>query len=75
MGGKPIPMTKYLGLHETLELHEVLIFKTVTLTKATTMGLLVKDMRLKEILTNEVAASSTHIERMKELYRREVNQV
>ncbi|MBT2679541.1 hypothetical protein J7E38_11045 [Bacillus sp. ISL-35] len=69
-------MTKYLGIHETLELLEVLTFKTVSLTKATTMGLLVKDVRLKEILTNEVTASTAHIDRMKELLtRREENRV
>jgi similar to spore coat protein len=60
-------MTKYLGIHETLELLEVLTFKSVTLTKATAMGLLVKDLRLKEILSNEVTASTAHINRMKEL--------
>lgn len=60
-------MTKYLGIHETLELLEVMTFKSVTLTKATAMGLLVKDLRLKEILSNEVSASTAHIHRMKEL--------
>jgi similar to spore coat protein len=60
-------MTKYLGIHETLELLEVLTFKSVTLTKATTMGLLVKDLELKDILSNEVTTSTTHINRMKEL--------
>ncbi|WP_079509053.1 hypothetical protein [Mesobacillus jeotgali] len=60
-------MTRYLGIHETLELLEVLTFKSVTLTKATTMGLLVKDLRLKEILSNEVTVSTAQINRMKEL--------
>lgn len=60
-------MTKYLGIHETVELLEVLTFKSVTLTKATAMGLLVKDLRLKEILSNEVTVSTAHINRMKEL--------
>lgn len=60
-------MTKYLGIHETLELLEVMTFKSVTLTKATAMGLLVKDLRLKEILTDEMEASTAHINRMKEL--------
>jgi similar to spore coat protein len=60
-------MTKYLGIHETLELLEVLTFKSVTLTKATTMGLLVKDLELKDILSNEVTTSTAHINRMKEL--------
>jgi similar to spore coat protein len=60
-------MTKYLGIHETLELLEVMTFKSVTLTKATAMGLLVKDLKLKEILSNEVTASTSHINRMKEL--------
>lgn len=43
-------MTKLLGLHETLELHELLTFKNLCLTKTTTMSALVQDEELKNLL-------------------------
>ncbi|WP_327837602.1 hypothetical protein [Bacillus salipaludis] len=42
-------MTKYLGMHEALEVHELLTFKTLCLTKATTMSALAQDAELKAI--------------------------
>ena len=45
VGGKS--MTKYLGLHETLDLHELLSFKNLCLTKATTMSVLAQDRRIE----------------------------
>jgi similar to spore coat protein len=41
-------MTKYLGLHETLDIHELLTFKNLCLTKAATMGVLATDEQLKK---------------------------
>ena len=49
-------MVKYLGLHETLDLHELLTFKNLCLTKSSTMSVLVQDEELKTILANDAAA-------------------
>lgn len=54
-------MTKYLALHETLEVHELLVFKNLTLTKSATMGKLVQDPELKEILAQEVSSATNFI--------------
>lgn len=55
-------MTKYLGLHETLDLHELLSFKNLCLTKATMMSGLAQDEELKSILSEDVTIGSKHIE-------------
>ncbi|MGZ4159847.1 MAG: hypothetical protein ACXVNF_03475 [Neobacillus sp.] len=57
-------MTKYLGLHETLEVHELLTFKNLTLTKATTMGALAQDEELQAILSKEVTTGTQHIQQL-----------
>jgi similar to spore coat protein len=57
-------MTKFLGLHETLEVHELLTFKNLCLTKATTMGALAQDPELKDILANDVTTGTMHIEQL-----------
>jgi similar to spore coat protein len=54
-------MTKYLGLHETLDLHELLTFKNLCLTKATTMSVLAQDPELKAILSEDAASGTQHI--------------
>jgi len=59
-------MTKYMGLHETLEIHELLIFKNLSLTKSIAMRGLVQDPELKAILSNEVDAATSGITRLKE---------
>lgn len=43
-----------LGVHESLELHELLTFKTTCLTKSQTMLPLVKDETLKNILQGDI---------------------
>ncbi|MGG0719717.1 hypothetical protein ABE096_19325 [Robertmurraya massiliosenegalensis] len=58
-------MTKHLALHETLEVHELLIVKNLTLTKSATMNKLVQDPELKAILTQEVAADTKFIHKLK----------
>ncbi|PFN98703.1 hypothetical protein FB550_106159 [Neobacillus bataviensis] len=60
-------MVKYLGLHETLDLHELITFKNLCLTKSTTMGALVQDPELKTILTNDAAAGQQHIQQLQQL--------
>jgi similar to spore coat protein len=57
-------MVKSLGLHETLDLHELLTFKSLCLTKAATMGALVQDEELKTILANDVTLGQQHIEKL-----------
>lgn len=59
-------MTKFLGLHETIEVHELLTFKNLCLTKSTTMGALVQDEELKTILANDVTVGQQHIEQLQQ---------
>lgn len=60
-------MTRYMGLHETLEVHELLVFKNLCLTKSIAMSGLVQDPELKAIFTDDVAAGSQSVQRLKEL--------
>ena len=57
-------MKKYLGLHETLEVHELLSFKNLCLTKATTMSALAQDQELKALLANDIGTGTRHIEQL-----------
>jgi similar to spore coat protein len=57
-------MTKYLGLHETLDLHELLSFKNLCLTKATMMGGLAQDEELQAILSEDVTTGTKHIQQL-----------
>jgi similar to spore coat protein len=59
-------MIKHLGLHETLEVHELLTFKSLCQTKAFTMSGLVQDMELKTILLNDLSNGSQHIQHLQE---------
>lgn len=59
-------MTKYLGLHETLDLHELLSFKNLCLTKATTMSVLAQDEELKTILSGDVTTGTQHIQQLQQ---------
>ncbi|KRE43200.1 hypothetical protein [Paenibacillus sp. Soil724D2] len=52
------------ALHETLEVHEIAAFKTVCLTKAKTMKLLVTDPTLKEILLQDVELSTRQLQEL-----------
>jgi similar to spore coat protein len=59
-------MTKFLALHETLDVHELLTFKTLCLTKAVTMSAFVQDEELKDILVSDVANGTEHIKRLQQ---------
>lgn len=59
-------MVKYLGLHETLDVHELLTFKNLCLTKSSTMSALVQDEELKTILANDVTTGQRHIEQLQQ---------
>ncbi|PLR95116.1 hypothetical protein [Bacillus sp. T33-2] len=58
-------MPKPIGVHETLELHELLMFKNVCTTKSATMSGLAQDDELKSILNQDVTVSRQHIEQLK----------
>jgi len=60
-------MVKFLGLHETLDVHELLTFKNLCLTKATMMSPLAQDAELKAILENDVTTGQMHIEQLQQL--------
>ncbi|NMM64894.1 spore coat protein [Clostridium sp. P21] len=53
--------------HETMQLHELLTFKDLCLTKSVTMSLLVSDEELKTILKNDAATLKQHIKELSEL--------
>ncbi|MCS7464125.1 hypothetical protein N0M98_28900 [Paenibacillus doosanensis] len=58
-------MNSTYALHETLEVHEIAAFKTVCLTKAKTMQLLVSDEQLKSILQEEAQLASRQLEELR----------
>ena len=53
--------------HETLQVHELLTLKNLTLTKTVTMLPLVTDPELKEIMQNEVQTVQKHIEDLRNI--------
>ncbi|PAD77136.1 hypothetical protein [Paenibacillus campinasensis] len=52
------------GLHETLEVHELAAFKTLCMTKAKAMKLLVSDPELKQILLDDVEISTRQLQEL-----------
>ncbi|MCA0756167.1 hypothetical protein KP806_14015 [Paenibacillus sp. N4] len=52
------------ALHETLEVHELAAFKTVSLTKSKTMKALVSDPALKAILQRDVEVSTRQLQEL-----------
>lgn len=59
-------------VHETLELHELLLFKTVCATKSTAMAGLVKDDGLKSLLEQDVEASKRAIRELQGLLQNSI---
>ncbi|MED4207319.1 hypothetical protein [Neobacillus mesonae] len=57
-------MVKHLALHETLDLHELLAFKNLCLTKTTTMSKLAEDEELRTIMEADAAAGIQHIQQI-----------
>ncbi|MDU7476360.1 MAG: hypothetical protein E7L01_23920 [Paenibacillus macerans] len=55
------------GLHETLEVHELAAFKTLCMTKAKTMQILVSDPELKQILQQDVQVSTRQLQELGEI--------
>lgn len=60
-------MTTNLGLHETLEVHEILTFKSLCLTKSSTMSKLVQDTELQNILLKDVSTGTQDIQQLQEI--------
>lgn len=56
-----------LAPHETIELHELITFKNICLTKSISMSILVSDDELKSILKQDTATTQKHIEDLKSL--------
>lgn len=56
-----------MGLHETLEVHELLVFKNLCLTKALMISGLVQDEELKEILSDDADSGIDYINQLQEL--------
>jgi similar to spore coat protein len=59
-------MVKYLGLHETLDVHEILTLKNLSLTKTSTMSKLAQDPELKAILEQDAHTCSQHIKQLQQ---------
>lgn len=57
-------MMQNLGQHETLEVHELLTFKNLCLTKSTTMSALVQDQELKTVLTEDASTTKNHVQQL-----------
>lgn len=52
---------QFITPHETLQLHELLTLKNLSLTKAITMSPLVEDNELKSIMQESVSAEQIQI--------------
>jgi similar to spore coat protein len=61
-------MTKEgLATHESIELHELLVFKTCCLTKSSTLKNLVSDDELRDLLERDTETSKQNILELKGL--------
>jgi len=52
------------ALHETLELHEMVTFKALCLTKSKTMQILVSDPDLKRIMQEDVELTTRQLQEL-----------
>jgi similar to spore coat protein len=59
-------MAKHLAMHETLEVHELLTFKQLCLTKATLMGAFIQDEELRTIFDHDVTLGQQHIQQLQQ---------
>lgn len=60
-------MAKELAMHEKLEVHEVLIFKTACVAKSKVFSGLVEDDELKEILEEDIKLSTKAIKDLRKV--------
>jgi similar to spore coat protein len=56
-----------LAVHESLELHELLVFRNLCCTKASTMQMLVTDPQLKAIMQRDVSTTTEHLRELRDL--------
>lgn len=64
---------KELAMHEKLEVHEILTFKTACLAKNKMFVDLVKDAKLKKILEDEIEASTQGIKDLRKILKDSAN--
>jgi similar to spore coat protein len=57
----------HLGQHESLELHELVVFKSLCTTKSATMSKLAQDPELKTLLEADAQAGQQHLQQLKQL--------
>ena len=60
----------YLAPHETMEIHEMLNFKTLCLAQSKMMQGLVFDRDLKKLLQKDVDMTIRHVRQMQGLYEK-----
>lgn len=60
-------MAKELAMHEKLEVHEVLIFKTACVAKSKVFSGLVEDDELREILEEDIKLSTKAIKDLRKV--------
>lgn len=63
------------GFHETLDLHELLVFKNLCLTKSSTMTGLVQDQELRDILEQDTLKTRRQVERLQSLLAKRGEQI
>ncbi len=63
---------KRIAPHETFDLHELLVLKTVSATKSSVMAGLVKDEELKTILQQDLSATQEQIKELQSLLQSSV---
>ncbi|RFU60624.1 hypothetical protein [Bacillus sp. V59.32b] len=62
-------MENQLGLHEKLEAHEILTFKSNCIAKSSTMAGLAQDSELKNLLSMDVQQSRLEAEQLVNLLK------
>ncbi|WP_338471542.1 spore coat protein [Niallia sp. XMNu-256] len=62
--------TKDIALHEKLEIHEILLFKTSCVKKSTAMLELVEDKELKKILEEDIEASTNAVKELSKILKK-----
>jgi similar to spore coat protein len=68
-------MQQGLAPNETMQLHEILTLKNLSLTKSITMSPLVSDEELKTILKNNIKITQQHIKELSGYLEQAVNAV
>lgn len=61
-------MERQLSQHEALEMHELLVFKSVCMTKAYTMSTLAKDQDLKTILEDYTKIGQRELKQLESFF-------